>query len=658
MKYLSLRLLLPIAAVLIGTVAQSMAASPYDTKLATTVRSITNAVAKGNATSLMQAALTKQLFHENTILDARWNASGQVQLSIHYNKDISIPDTQKLVSMGVKGIRVIPELSIVQAWVPSDKINAIAALDWVTWLSIPHYLTSSSYYPPNPISRASNIDSQADSVMGAAAFRSATGDNGSGVTVGVINIGDAGLSQSQSAGDLPSNVYISTTYPGNGTDGEGTAMMELVHTLAPGANLAFCGPQTDADFLGCLDDLYTNAHANIIVDDIGYLGTAYFTNDSDVTAVQQWQTSHGSVRLVTAAGNLATSFWSGTWNPVAVQPTAINGVTYNTVMNFGTAQSPNYYIQISVAPMDSVVYIFEWDDSWIPTAQLNGNSPNDPNDYDVILFDSNFNIIACNQGETSDNTGCSQSGAQSSATPGPEPAVYNSWQNTSNSVVNVYLSFAYRAGSPGTSLKVVVFSPNSCEVQLNPVTASDSIIGHATLTYPAEISVAAINATSAQNGQYATEFFSSQGPVLLPLLTNSPIQKPDFAGLDGITISGSGGFPPALCGSVQPPPIYYGTSAAAPQVAGLIALLESAGYTSDQVYGVLQQNAITVPPGSPNYTAGYGLADIANVKAAGSGNGGGGGSNGGSSSGGGGGFDLWMLSLTGLLLLVMRKRRL
>jgi len=631
----------------------SNAATPNSEKLTPSIRAITQAVSAGHENDLMQAALTNQLFKESSPFKPRWNAAGQVQVYIHFDRASTLPDTDALASLGATSMHVTTVLGVVQAWVPATNLSAIAALPWVTLISTPHYLLTNGM-APMPAQTRGTIDAQADSVMGTSAFRSATGKDGTGITVGVINIGNAGLSQSQSAGDLPSGIYVDPNYPGNGTDGEGTAMMELVHALAPGAGLAFCGPATDADFVNCLDDLYTNAHAQIIVDDITFPATAYFTNDSDVVAVQQWQTNHASVRLVTAAGNFATSFWSGTWKPVAITPYTLNGVTYTEAQNFGTSTNPVIYDTITVEPDDTFEWILEWDDPWIPTADLTNNSPDDPNDYDVVLANSNGTVISCDQGQTSDNTGCNQPGAAASATPGPEPGIGNTWTNTSGSAVNVYLYIFQRAGTPGNQLKLFAGSVNSCGVLLNPVTASDSIIGHATLPYPAEISVGAINASDAVNGQNTVEYFSSQGPVLLPLLTSTAIQKPDFAALDGVAISGSGGFPPAVCGSGQPPPVYYGTSAAAPQVAAQIALLESAGYTSDQVYGILQQNATTVGSGSPNYVAGYGLANIANVKAAGSG--GGGGSSGGSSSGGGGG-GLGFLSLGVLVIGVRNKWR-
>jgi len=640
-----------------------MAATPISSKLAPEIRSITQAVAAGNAAGMMQAALTRQLFKENAPFEARWNASGQVQLSLYFDRSNNVPDTQALAKLGATAIHVTPLMGVVQAWIPASQITNAAALSWVTRIAVPQYALTNGAVPMPPQPRTGSIDSQGDTAMGASAFRQATGDTGQGVTVGVISGGDSGVSQSQSTGDLPSNVWSDPNYPGT-ADGEGTAMMEIVHDLAPGATLAFCGPQTTADFVNCLSDLQ-NRGAEIIVDDLAFPITAYFTNDSDVTAIQQWQSQHPTVRLVTSAGNYATDFWSGTYTPATINPITINGVTYGEAQNFGTSGNPNYYEQITVEPSSEVGFVLEWNDPWIPTSDINGNTPDDPNDYDVVLYDSNYNIIACNQGMTSDQTGCSQSGAAASATPGPQPIVDNIWTNTSTSSVNLNLAIFYRAGTPGNLLKLFIASPTSCPVTISPVNPIGSIVDHSALPYPAEISVGAINGPQALQTQYDLEGFSSQGPVSLPLLSSTPIQKPDFVGVDGVSITGAGGFPPAECGFPAPnPPVFYGTSAAAPHVAALLALLESAGYTSDQVYGVLKSNATPLQwnlsngSGIPNGASGYGFANIKSVTAVsggGSGGNNGGGSGSGGSSGGGGGGGLGLLGL-GVLAFGVRAR--
>ncbi|MGH8399375.1 MAG: hypothetical protein ACRETA_14230 [Gammaproteobacteria bacterium] len=314
------------------------AATPDSTKLTPALRNITQGVSAGHKTDMMQAALTRQLFKETAIFAPRWNASGQVQVDIFYGPEGTAPDIQSLENLGATNIHVTALMNVVEAWIPADQLSSVAAKSWVQHIKVPQYVFTNGVTSAPPQPRSGSVDTQGDTLMGAAAFRNATGDTGQGITVGVINAGDAGLSQSEGTGDLPSSVWVDTNYTGI-DDGEGTAMMEIVHDLAPGANLAFCGPQTTAEFVNCLSDLKQHG-TQLIVDDLAFPVTAYFTNDSDVTAVQQWQSQNPSVRLVTAAGNFATSFWSGTYNSSAINPITINNVTYNEAQNFGTSGTP------------------------------------------------------------------------------------------------------------------------------------------------------------------------------------------------------------------------------------------------------------------------------------------------------------------------------
>src|SRR5262249_49792888 len=64
------------------------------------------------------------------------------------------------------------------------------------------------------------------------------------------------------------------------------------------------------------------------------------------------------------------------------------------------------------------------------------------------------------------------------------------------------------------------------------------------------------NASCLDTTNSTIEFYSSQGPTL------DGRQKPDVSAIDGVSVSGAGGFPSP----------FFGTSAAAPHVAGIAAL--------------------------------------------------------------------------------------
>ena len=101
------------------------------------------------------------------------------------------------------------------------------------------------------------------------------GVDGSGIGVGVISNGVDTLAERQSSGDIPSHVTI---LPGQaGVGDEGTAMLEIVYDLAPGAELFFATGTSagEASFAANVQSL-CDAGADIIVDDVVFLRQTAF----------------------------------------------------------------------------------------------------------------------------------------------------------------------------------------------------------------------------------------------------------------------------------------------------------------------------------------------------------------------------------------------
>ena len=97
---------------------------------------------------------------------------------------------------------------------------------------------------------AGSVLSEGDEALGAAAARERFGVDGSGVRVAVISDGILGIELSQERGDAPELVEAMAFGAGRLDRGaEGTAMIELVHDLAPGASLSFGAVTTDADMI-------------------------------------------------------------------------------------------------------------------------------------------------------------------------------------------------------------------------------------------------------------------------------------------------------------------------------------------------------------------------------------------------------------------------
>ena len=120
---------------------------------------------------------------------------------------------------------------------------------------------------------------------------------------------------------------------------------------------------------------------------------------------------------------------------------------------------------------------------------------------------------------------------------------------------------------------------------------------------PGEISVGAVPA----NNPSRIESYSSQGPVQFGIPGNGAgtqasvtIQEPSFVAPDCVDVTGVGGFGSPFCG----------TSAAAPHIAGLLALLIPA-YPSQDPYTLLQDSASQPGGGvNPNGIYGFGLPNL------------------------------------------------
>ena len=593
-------------------------------KLSPRIAVIAQAAAEHNIEPLMAPSLTRQLFRQNSPLEARWNAAGQVQVYLHFDKHGTPPSSSELAALGAAGIVPSPELGVVQAWIPAANLAAAAALSKITRVTIPRYAFVRRAPALPSVPRTGSVDTEGDTILGAEQFRQATGYTGQGMVVGVISNGDDGVSSDQGTGDLPANVWDDPNNKSWKSSGaEGTAMMEIVYDLAPGVKqLGFAGPATTADFLTALNDLANDIHANVIVDDLGFPGEAMFTNGNFANGVASFAAAHPNIHLVTAAGNDAAGFWAGTWNAMTLAtPLTVNGVTYNTALNFDASGGQNPQMTFQVQPGDTVSYIVEWNDPWNDNA-----TTNDPNgDYDVVLFSSTGTPLACNQGINLSTTNgkCNQTNSQPLDTPGPQPVQGNQWQNTGSTTANVYLEIFYVSGTPGPNpgnlgnqFKVLITSQMANEIQINPNTPAGSIFGQSAVgnpepstAVPAEITVGAVHAKAPNT----IASYSSQGPVLFGTNDQGPfpqetIQKPDFVATDCVSVTGVGNFGSPFCG----------TSAAAPHIAGLLALLLSAYPSSVNPYTLLQESA-SQPAGntSPNGVFGYGLPNMMTLLASG-----------------------------------------
>ena len=177
----------------------------------------------------------------------------------------------------------------VEAWVPVARLNGLAAIPGVTIIDV---VTA-------PEVQTGSVAAQADAILLAQQVRARSGLSGYGVKVGVISDGVNHRADAIASGDLPSSLTVlSDRYPDSD---EGTAMLGIVHDIAPGAQLFFhdCGSGS-LDFMNSINALYT-AGCDVIVDDVGWISDPFYEDGPLAQHVESLARS-GNFLYVSSAG--------------------------------------------------------------------------------------------------------------------------------------------------------------------------------------------------------------------------------------------------------------------------------------------------------------------------------------------------------------------
>jgi hypothetical protein len=449
------------------------------------------------------------------------------------------------------------------------------------------------------------VNSEGDKTHRADVARTTYGATGAGVKVGVLSDGVTHLSTSQATGDLGAVTVLSGQA---GSGDEGTAMLEIIHDLAPNAQLYFAtGVTSLTTFAQNIRDLRA-AGCDIIVDDVSYLVESPFQDGqaASVTSTYNSGVVAQAVKDVVATGALYFSSagnsgnldagTSGTWEGDFVNGGSITFPEPGNIHSFGAL---TYDIVTVRTPLVSL----NWSDP------LGGSS----NDYDLFRLDSTGTIV------------------RSSST------------NVQNGTQDPFEAIA--GASAGDRIVIVKFSGAGRFLHLDTnggrlsISTQGSTHGHADTTMANSFSVAATPAAATfgpptPNGPYPNsfnagdkvEYFSSDGPrriffnadgtAITPGNVSSNggqlLIKPDLTAADGVSVSGAGGFPSP----------FYGTSAAAPHAAAIAALVKSAhaSLTSTQIRTVLLNSAIDIQAAGIDRDSGWGIvmADTAVVSVVGS----------------------------------------
>jgi hypothetical protein len=436
--------------------------------------------------------------------------------------------------------------------------------------------------PTGPVNSEGDVTHRAD------AARTFFGVNGSGVKIGVLSDGVNSLAAQQGLGELPAV----TVLPGQaGSGNEGTAMLEIIYDLAPGAQLYFATAFTSqASFAQNILDLRT-AGCDIIVDDVAYFREAVFQDDNVAL----------SVNTVTAAGALyfssagnegnkddnSSGVWEGDFLNAGTGTVGTVVLAGGTVHDFGGGVLND---QITASNGGAPIGLF-WSD------QLGASG----NDYDLYILDAGLTVVV--NAATNVQDGNDDPVELSTISPGAgrRMVIFKKTAAAQRALhLNTFrgrLAISTTGQTHGHSSAVAAFS-----VAATPAAGSFGAPPNPTGPYPGVF-----------NSANLTELFSSDGPRRVFYNPNGTAitpgnflfgtgggnvrQKPDITAADG-TASGVSGFNP-----------FYGTSAAAPHAAAIAGLIKSAlpALTPAQIRTALTSSAIDIEAAGYDRDAGFGI---------------------------------------------------
>jgi hypothetical protein len=345
--------------------------------------------------------------------------------------------------------------------------------------------------------------------------------------------------------------------PGSSCGDEGTAMMEIVHDLAPGAQLFFATAMDgDAAFANSIIVLKNTYGCDIIVDDVTYLAEGAFQDGIIAQAVTN--VKNAGALYFSSAGNSGrkdagtSGTWEGDWIDsgcvltVTGLPVPYNNVpmhTFSGVTGCSAAVNAEY---LTAASSGGNYVTLKWSDPLGASA----------NDYDLFAYDgSSISWYSINVQNGHDDP------------------------------------FEWVGGFPGDSIWITKHSGAARALRLDTnrarlaISTPGAVYGHNGAENAISVAATDGRIPGAGNpflggGTNPVETYSSDGPrrmfyyangaaitpgnVLFATSGGRALQKPDITAADCVTTTTPGFLP------------FCGTSAAAPHAAAIAALLKSA----------------------------------------------------------------------------------
>jgi uncharacterized repeat protein (TIGR01451 family) len=473
-----------------------------------------------------------------------------------------------------KGMQAPPGLGIVVAWMPHNRIQAAA--ETLSWVAAVTPVENTEPDQGTFLSEGVALHN-ADDLLD-------LGIDGTGVAVGAISDGIDSVAVAQGLGDLPATVTVPAGCPaGAGSGDEGTAMLEIVHDMAPGATLLFCGTGNGVANHVAAQNALVAGGAQVITEDIPFDGEPAF--QQGLAAVNGDAIAAAGVSMHSSAGNMgarhaARGQAAGTGGGPDGQAGPFAGcpLTPDNVVAIAPGGDTTFDVQVQPGTTGTTLSVtLQWSEprAIFPTAGAGGFT-------DLNLYVMNAGLTQC--------LGAS-AGVQANGAGDTIEQVSIPFAAGGN--VNVKLVVDVQSAPGGIAAPTLDLRWRGA-VALDASTRAGSLNPDANYTGLATSAAAANAGGSTDPTTVAIEGFSSGGPVQLLLTTVCPggvypcagnaaagpagqtLGAPNWTAADGVAVSGAGGFGAGACPAVnQGDCRFFGTSAATPHAAACDALIRA-----------------------------------------------------------------------------------
>jgi len=449
--------------------------------------------------------------------------------------EFSDENIEKLTEEGVVVEIYDESQNLVQGKVASESVEEISNLSFVKFVDLPNI----------GFTNAGSVQTEGDAVLKADEARSTFDVDGSGTKVGVVSDGINGLTESIASGDIPpagimvpssplaeGGVSVNDPCPGFTsvtstpagreditTGAEGLAMLEIIHDLAPGAELFFASAfPTSLEFQRakkCLTEV-----VDIIADDIFFVNAGSYDGTSPVS-LQSTASVQAGVANFIAVGNQAQRHYQG----VFADTDGDGFHEFDVSLGMPYVNNSGETLNITLPPFSLVSIFLLWNDPF-------GGSGND---YDMLLIqpadpsgldDPALVIIGSSQNFQLGNED-------------PTEAIFGVFNPTGvpqtfGIVIFDFLKFEGLGSAQPKEFDLFV---------LGLLALDEFIVMQSSVPNNSDADlVCSVGAVGLGNGDSFGQspdqirFYSSRGP------TNDGRLKPELVAPDGVSITGNGGF--------------------------------------------------------------------------------------------------------------------